>query len=53
MVSTATVDITLPRLAIKRAGEPLEVAKLVCFLLGDESTYTTGSVYSIDGGLAA
>lgn len=33
-----------------RIGRPEESAKLMCFLLGDESSFITGSVYTIDGG---
>jgi NAD(P)-dependent dehydrogenase (short-subunit alcohol dehydrogenase family) len=40
----------LDRLPIKRKGKPEEVASLIAFLLGDESQYITGSIYSIDGG---
>jgi len=40
----------LQGLSIKRKGDPEEVASLIAFLLGDESQYITGSVYSIDGG---
>lgn len=36
--------------AIKRQGRPEEVASVICFLLGPESTYVTGSVYAVDGG---
>ncbi|CZR65134.1 related to D-arabinitol 2-dehydrogenase [Phialocephala subalpina] len=34
-----------------RAGQPEEVAKLIAFLLSDESSYITGVVHTIDGGL--
>ena len=40
-------------LCIQRRGSPEEVAKLIAFLLSDESSYTTGACYTIDGGLTA
>lgn len=36
---------------ISRMGKPEEVAALVGFLLGDESTYISGTSVVIDGGL--
>ncbi|MFC5603439.1 glucose 1-dehydrogenase [Sporosarcina koreensis] len=36
-----------------RAGEPEEVAYLVLHLISDESTFTTGSEYIVDGGFTA
>lgn len=34
-----------------RIGKPEDVAKLVAFLLSDDSSYITGQMLSIDGGL--
>jgi len=34
-----------------RFGTPDEVARVVLFLLGEESRYITGEVIQIDGGL--
>jgi NAD(P)-dependent dehydrogenase (short-subunit alcohol dehydrogenase family) len=35
----------------RRLGKPREVARVVCFLLEDESNYITGAEYAINGGL--
>ena len=35
----------------RRLGQPDEVARVVEFLLDDESSYITGAVYSVNGGL--
>ena len=36
--------------AFKRTGTAEEMAGIIAFLLGPESTYVTGSVYGGDGG---
>ncbi|CAG8959116.1 hypothetical protein HYFRA_00012979 [Hymenoscyphus fraxineus] len=36
--------------AIKRVGTADEMANIIAFLLGPESTYVTGSIYGADGG---
>lgn len=36
--------------AIQRLGTADDVAQTVLFLLSDASSYTTGAVYSVDGG---
>jgi len=36
--------------AFQRQGKAEEVAGLVAFLLGPDSTFVSGSVYAIDGG---
>jgi len=39
------------RIPVNRFGEPEEVAHLVCFLVSPESSYITGEVISINGGM--
>jgi NAD(P)-dependent dehydrogenase (short-subunit alcohol dehydrogenase family) len=39
--------------ALKRAGQPEEVAELASFLASDRSAYITGAVIPIDGGVTA
>ncbi|EMC97038.1 hypothetical protein BAUCODRAFT_436239 [Baudoinia panamericana UAMH 10762] len=38
-------------LPVPRKADPMEVAKLIAFLLSDEASYITGAIYSIDGGM--
>lgn len=38
--------------ALGRLGEPDDVASLICWLLDPANSWTTGEVFSIDGGLA-
>ena len=35
----------------RRLGTPRDVARVVCFLLEDESSYITGAEYTVNGGL--
>jgi NAD(P)-dependent dehydrogenase (short-subunit alcohol dehydrogenase family) len=43
-------NLTLDDVALRRIGRPSEVAKLIAFLLSDESTYVTGTDIAVDGG---
>ncbi|KAH8798523.1 hypothetical protein F5884DRAFT_141842 [Xylogone sp. PMI_703] len=36
--------------ALGRGAEPIEVARMISFLLSDDSSYCTGGVFNIDGG---
>ncbi len=40
-------------LPMKKVGSPEDVARTILFLASDESAWTTGSVYTIDGGASA
>jgi NAD(P)-dependent dehydrogenase (short-subunit alcohol dehydrogenase family) len=36
-----------------RAGEPIEIAQMACFLLSDRASYVNGQAIAVDGGLSA
>jgi len=40
----------MSHIAVRREGKPEEVAKLIAFLLSDESSYISGATVAIDGG---
>lgn len=41
------------RIPLNRAGEPEEVARVIAFLLSDESSFMFGSIIAVDGGASA
>jgi NAD(P)-dependent dehydrogenase (short-subunit alcohol dehydrogenase family) len=44
------VSDVVKRNPLNREGKPEEIADLIVFLLGNKSSWITGSVYKIDGG---
>lgn len=49
--SAAASDASRALHALGRLGEPDDVAALMAWLVGDESTWVTGQCYGVDGGL--
>ncbi len=44
-------DWFISKTLLKRAGQPIEVAKAVLFLASDDASYITGSELVVDGGI--
>jgi acetoacetyl-CoA reductase len=50
-IPQAALDAVVEKIPLHRLGRPEEVARVVRFLLEDESGYITGAVYTVNGGL--
>jgi 3-oxoacyl-[acyl-carrier protein] reductase len=50
-MSQAVIDATILRTSLKRIGKPMEIANAAVFLASDYSSYLTGQVLRVDGGL--
>lgn len=42
----------LPRIPVKRLGSPEDLAAAICFLASEETSYITGAVLGVNGGLS-
>ncbi len=51
--ATADVDELVSRVPLRRAGRPIEVARLALFLASDDASYCTGMEFTVDGGSVA
>ena len=49
----AAVEEFSIHIPLKRVARPEEVSNMVLFLASDESSYSTGSEFVIDGGMTA
>jgi acetoacetyl-CoA reductase len=50
-IPKAALDKVIERIPQRRLGKPHEVARVVRFLIDDDSSYVTGAVYTVNGGL--
>ena len=51
-ISREHIDYMVERIPMGRIGQSEEVAALVCWLVSDECSFSTGAVYDISGGRA-
>ena len=49
--SEKAIEETLSSVSMRRLGEPEEIANVALFLSSDMSTYLTGQVLRVDGGM--
>ncbi|MDB5956698.1 acetoacetyl-CoA reductase [Ramlibacter sp.] len=50
-IRTDVLDKIVATIPVKRLGEPSEIASIIAWLAGEESGYTTGADFSVNGGL--
>ncbi len=47
----AAIDIAKSRTPVDRLGEPQEIARVVRFLVDENSAFITGATYDVNGGM--
>ena len=52
-VPAAKLKTMRQNIALRRLGDPVDVAQAAAFLIGDNSSYLTGQTLVLDGGLSA
>jgi NAD(P)-dependent dehydrogenase (short-subunit alcohol dehydrogenase family) len=50
VVGDEAIDAMLPRIHLRRAGRPEEIARAIVFLCSDDASYITGTTLTPDGG---
>ena len=45
------LDNIRSQIPVGRLGKPEEIARVVCFLASDDSSYITGQIWAVNGGL--
>ncbi len=49
----AVIEAALERIPLRRMGKPEEIASMVRFLCGPDSSYISGQLFVVDGGMSA
>ncbi len=51
-IDPASLALAISKIPMGRVGQPIEVARLVAFLVSDQLSFSTGAVYDLSGGRA-
>ena len=52
-VPTGPEDMAKVSVPMGRLAEPIEISRVIAFLLSDEASFVNGSIYTADGGWIA
>jgi 3-oxoacyl-[acyl-carrier protein] reductase len=47
------IKAAIERIPLRRMGKPEEIASMVRFLCGPDSSYISGQLFVVDGGMSA